>query len=113
MQIVHTIAEVREHVARARKEGKRVGFVPTMGFLHRGHLSLVEESKKYAGYQVMSIFVNPAQFGPAEDFSKYPRPFNEDCRLAAGRGCDIVFAPSATATVAGRTLSSLAYFFFA
>ena len=93
MQIVHTIAEVREHVARARKEGKRVGFVPTMGFLHRGHLSLVEESKKYAGYQVMSIFVNRIQFNDPKDFANYPKDLERDFELARGAGVDLIFVP--------------------
>jgi pantoate--beta-alanine ligase len=93
MQIVHTISEVRDNVARARKEGKRIGFVPTMGFLHRGHLSLVEESKKHARYQVMSIFVNRIQFNDPKDFANYPKDLERDFDLAREAGVDLIFVP--------------------
>ncbi len=93
MQVVHTISEVRDHVARARREGKRIGFVPTMGFLHRGHLSLVEESKRHAGYQVMSIFVNRIQFNDPKDFASYPKDLERDFDLARGAGVDLMFVP--------------------
>jgi pantoate--beta-alanine ligase len=93
MQIVHTINEVREHVARARKEGKKIGFVPTMGFLHRGHLTLVEESKKHARYQVMSIFVNRIQFNDPKDFTNYPKDLERDFDLARDAGVDLIFVP--------------------
>ena len=71
-----------------------MGFVPTMGALHRGHLSLLELAQKNSDLTVMSIFVNPAQFGPGEDLGRYPRNFDKDCALAQEAGCDIVFAPS-------------------
>ncbi len=93
MRIVHTTSEVRDNVARARKEGKRIGFVPTMGFLHRGHLSLVEESKKHAQYQVMSIFVNRIQFNDPKDFANYPKDLERDFELARGAGVDLIFVP--------------------
>lgn len=93
MQVVHTISEVRDHVARARKEGKRIGFVPTMGFLHRGHLSLVEESKRHTEYQVMSIFVNRIQFNDPKDFANYPKDLERDFDLARGAGVDLIFVP--------------------
>lgn len=93
MQVVHTIAEVREHVAGARMAGKLIGFVPTMGFLHEGHLSLVEESRKHTGYQVMSIFVNRIQFNDPKDFSNYPKDLERDFDLARGAGVDLVFVP--------------------
>ncbi|MBN1495318.1 MAG: pantoate--beta-alanine ligase [Spirochaetes bacterium] len=93
MHIVKTISEVRSHVAQARGEGKRIGFVPTMGYLHRGHLSLVEESKKYSEYQVMSIFVNRIQFNDPKDFSSYPIDLERDFDLARGAGVDLVFVP--------------------
>ncbi len=93
MQIAHTINEVRAHVAAARGTGRRIGFVPTMGYLHRGHLSLVEESKRHAGYQVMSIFVNRIQFNDPKDFDTYPIDLERDCALARDAGVDLVFIP--------------------
>lgn len=78
-----------------RKEGKRVGFVPTMGFLHEGHLSLVKKAKESADTVVVSIFVNPAQFAPNEDFTKYPRDEEKDKKLLQNEGVDCVFIPSA------------------
>ena len=95
MVIARTVAELRLAVADARKAGKTVGLVPTMGCLHAGHLALVDLACREATCCVVSIFVNPSQFGPKEDFSKYPRPFEEDCRLCEGRGVDIIFAPGA------------------
>ncbi len=76
-----------------RKAGKTVGLVPTMGALHRGHLSLIETARRRCDLVVTSIFVNPIQFGPLEDFSRYPRPFDKDCRAAEDAGCDVLFAP--------------------
>lgn len=77
-----------------RRSGKCVGFVPTMGNLHQGHLSLVKEAKRYCDVVVVSIFVNPTQFGENEDFASYPRTLDADCQLLADVDCDIVFAPS-------------------
>jgi len=91
---VSSIADTRVAIARARSEGARVGFVPTMGALHRGHLSLVERARHETDAIVMSIFVNPLQFGPTEDFNRYPRPLEEDARLASEAGADILFTPS-------------------
>ena len=93
MKVSTTIADARAAVARARAEGARIGFVPTMGALHAGHLSLVERSRREAEFTVMSIFVNPLQFGPAEDLSRYPRPVAEDERLASDAGVDLLFRP--------------------
>lgn len=93
MVIARTVAELRLAVVAARKAGKTIGFVPTMGCLHVGHLALVDLARREATCCVVSIFVNPSQFGPKEDFSKYPRPFEEDCRLCEARGVDIIFAP--------------------
>jgi len=95
MVIARTVAELRLAVAAARKAGKTIGLVPTMGCLHAGHLALVDLARREATCCVVSIFVNPSQFGPKEDFAKYPRPFEEDCRLCEGRGVDIIFAPGA------------------
>ena len=93
MHVAKTIQDVRDHVAAARRAGKRIGFVPTMGYLHEGHLSLVAESKKHTGYQVMSIFVNRIQFNDPKDFEKYPIDLDRDFSLAEGAGVDLVFVP--------------------
>lgn len=93
MLIVRTVDELRSAVAGLRRGGKTVGLVPTMGCLHAGHLALVDLARREAAACVVSIFVNPTQFGPKEDFARYPRPFDEDCRLCEGRGVDVVFAP--------------------
>jgi pantoate--beta-alanine ligase len=93
MRTVTTIADIRAAVSEARAASARVGFVPTMGALHAGHLSLVERSSREADLTVMSIFVNPLQFGPSEDLARYPRPVDEDNALARGAGVDILFRP--------------------
>jgi pantoate--beta-alanine ligase len=93
-KLVTTVAELREAVAAARRDGKRIGFVPTMGALHAGHLSLVRAAKAACDYVVASIYVNPIQFGPSEDFSKYPRTLAADLDLLADCATDIVFAPT-------------------
>jgi len=93
VKLVRTIPEVREEVRRARAGAQRVGLVPTMGHLHEGHLSLVDHCRQLADYVVMSIYVNPLQFGPGEDFEKYPRDLERDLAAAEGRGVDLVFAP--------------------
>ena len=89
MQIISTIAELRERLADERE----IAFVPTMGNLHEGHLQLVRQARKLGSCVVASIFVNPLQFGPAEDFGQYPRTLNEDCKKLEGLA-DVVFAPS-------------------
>jgi pantoate--beta-alanine ligase len=93
MEIVRRIREVREGVARARSRGEKIGFVPTMGYLHQGHLSLVDESKKRTEYQVMSIFVNRIQFNDPGDFSSYPKDLERDFDLARSAGVDMIFVP--------------------
>jgi pantoate--beta-alanine ligase len=97
MEVVHTIPELRAAVRRAREAGQSVGFVPTMGCLHEGHLSLVRRAKQEAGFVVVSIFVNPTQFGPHEDFSKYPRTLEDDRRGCEAAGASLVFAPATDA----------------
>ena len=86
---------MRAATRQARREGKRVGLVPTMGALHEGHLSLVRAARANSDYCVVSIFVNPLQFGPKEDLAKYPRPFDQDVKLLEAEKIDAVFAPSA------------------
>ena len=93
--VVRTRAEVREVVREARRAGRTVALVPTMGFLHEGHLSLLDQARAGADVVMMSIFVNPLQFGPAEDLDRYPRDLERDLELAATRGTDLVFAPGA------------------
>ena len=85
---------MRDWSERERRSGRRIALVPTMGFLHEGHLSLVRDAKKRAGRVVVSIFVNPTQFGPEEDFAAYPRDFERDCRLLEQEQIDIVFHPA-------------------
>jgi pantoate--beta-alanine ligase len=92
--ILHTIAEMRAACAQARRGGKRLGFVPTMGALHEGHVSLVRAARARCDAVAVSIFVNPTQFGLTEDFSKYPRSFERDCELLEAEGVDLLFAPS-------------------
>lgn len=94
MKIVHSIHEVREYVREQRLSGKTVGYVPTMGYLHQGHQSLIRAASEQCDVAVMSIFVNPLQFGPNEDFDRYPRDLERDARLAEEAGIDLIFAPS-------------------
>jgi len=90
-----TIAEVRKTVTDARQTGRHIGCVPTMGALHEGHASLVRRAKSFCDFVVVTIFVNPTQFGPKEDFAKYPRTLEADRELCRLAGADLVFAPSA------------------
>jgi pantoate--beta-alanine ligase len=94
MNIVERISEVREIIAEQRKKGLQIALVPTMGYLHQGHLSLVKQAKQEGTFVVMSIFVNPLQFGPTEDFSRYPRDLEHDAKLAREAGVDLIFHPS-------------------
>ena len=113
LPVVRTVAALRARVRAWRAAGERVGFAPTMGALHEGHLSLVRLAREHADRVVVSVFVNPTQFGPNEDFDAYPRSEARDAELLAGVGCDLLFAPgvaemyppgfSTTVTVAGVT----------
>lgn len=93
MLVVKTIKEVKEQVNLWKKEGLSIGFVPTMGFLHEGHGSLIEEAKRENDRVIVSIFVNPTQFGPNEDLDKYPKDLDGDTRLVTEKGGDLIFAP--------------------
>lgn len=94
MIIARTIEEVRKQIWEWKAAGETVGLCPTMGYLHEGHLSLVDASKKDNDRTVATIFVNPMQFGPTEDLAKYPRDFERDCAMLEERGTDMVFAPA-------------------
>jgi pantoate--beta-alanine ligase len=104
MLITHTIAETRAAIAHARAQGKRIGFVPTMGYLHEGHLRLIDIARQHSDFVVVSIFVNPTQFGPHEDFASYPRDFERDRKLCEARGADLIFAPEVSEMYPERSL---------
>ncbi|HVP13558.1 MAG TPA: pantoate--beta-alanine ligase [Phycisphaerae bacterium] len=91
--VVTTVKDIREAVRRARGQGRTIGFVPTMGALHRGHVSLIEASTKDRHWTVVSIYVNPTQFGPNEDFAKYPRTFDADRDACRSAGAELIFVP--------------------
>ena len=93
IQVTNTIRETRQAIAAARKQGKTIGFVPTMGALHDGHLELMRRAREECGFVVVSIFVNPTQFGPNEDFQRYPRDFDGDARKVESVGSDLIFNP--------------------
>ena len=95
MQVCKTIQEMRAACSAAKQSDQRLGLVPTMGALHEGHLSLIRAAKKQCDVVAASIFVNPTQFGPNEDFTKYPRSFERDCQLLEREGVDLLFAPAA------------------
>jgi len=90
--LAKTISETHERLATARKAGRTIGLVPTMGALHRGHARLIETARSECGYVAVSIFVNPLQFGPNEDYARYPRAFSADFELCGNSGADLVFA---------------------
>lgn len=94
MQVVTTVAAMREACEAARAGGARVGLVPTMGALHRGHASLVEQAARRAGFVAVTVFVNPTQFGPNEDLARYPRTLDADVEVARAAGAALVFAPT-------------------
>lgn len=94
MNIIGTVQEMQRYSEALRNSGKRVAFVPTMGYFHDGHLSLMREARKRGDCVVVSIYVNPTQFGPSEDLDKYPRNFERDRQLAEDAGADVIFFPS-------------------
>ncbi len=95
MEIIHTVEWMKQVSRQARDQGRVIGFVPTMGALHAGHLSLVEKARREASPVIASIFVNPKQFGPGEDYEKYPRAMESDAKMLREMGVDVLFAPSA------------------
>jgi pantoate--beta-alanine ligase len=94
MEILRTVDELRARARAERNKGKIIGIVPTMGALHEGHASLIRAAKSQCSFVVTTIFVNPTQFGPNEDYSRYPRTFDADCTLANAEGASVVFAPA-------------------
>jgi pantoate--beta-alanine ligase len=96
MDLIYKVSELKAAVEGARSQGKRIGFVPTMGALHEGHVSLVKRAMQETQFVVVSVFVNPLQFGEGEDFDKYPRALGVDANLLAEIGADVLFAPSAS-----------------
>jgi pantoate--beta-alanine ligase len=93
MRLTKTVDGLRAILGEERRAGKTIAFVPTMGWLHEGHLSLVDIAREHASFVVVSIFVNPLQFGPTEDYKKYPRDLERDASFASERGVDLIFAP--------------------
>jgi pantoate--beta-alanine ligase len=116
MKIITAVSDMQALAESLRKEGKRIGFVPTMGFLHEGHLSLMRKAREECDDVIVSIFVNPAQFGPNEDLDRYPRDSEGDRKKCGSAGVDVLFMPEAKemypeepaiyVTVPGRSISS-------
>src|SRR5438045_4200623 len=92
--ITTTVAETRQAIKAARAQSKTIGLVPTMGALHAGHASLIKAARAECGFVAVSIFVNPTQFGPREDLSRYPRPFTQDVQVCRAEGVDLIFHPA-------------------
>ncbi|MGB9678110.1 MAG: pantoate--beta-alanine ligase, partial [Candidatus Ratteibacteria bacterium] len=93
MEVIKKVEEVRRKIKEVKKRGKLVGFIPTMGYLHKGHISLIRRAREECGFVVVSIFVNPTQFGPEEDFDRYPRDFERDRKILEEEKIDLLFAP--------------------
>ena len=94
MEIIRTVRQLRAWSRAGRKEDKSIGLVPTMGALHAGHASLIRAARRRSDLVAVTIFVNPTQFGPHEDYARYPRTFEADCAMAQAQGADVIFAPS-------------------
>ena len=103
MQVIRSVKEMKTRSMDLRRDGKTIGFVPTMGFLHEGHLSLVDLIRKDCDILLLSIYVNPTQFGVGEDFDKYPRDTERDLELCRSRGVDLVFIPESSEIYAGNS----------
>src|SRR3954466_6566220 len=96
MKVITTIVELQEAIKTEKLAQKTIGFVPTMGYLHEGHMELLKSARQKNDIVVLSVFVNPLQFGPKEDLSSYPRDFDHDQKVAKEAGVDIIFYPSVT-----------------
>lgn len=107
MQVIKTVQEMQSYSLEQRARGRTVVLVPTMGYLHEGHASLLREGRKHADVLVMSLFVNPMQFGPQEDLAKYPRDFARDSRIAEEEGTDIIFFPGVDQMYPGKFRTSV------
>jgi pantoate--beta-alanine ligase len=107
MRVISSIKDMQGMAEELRLGGKRVGVVPTMGFLHDGHLSLIRAAREKCDVVIVTIFVNPTQFGPSEDFERYPRDLEHDRRLAENSGCDILFTPETSEMYPERHLTSV------
>ena len=94
MQVIKQIEQLKQVVRDAKRQGKTVGLVPTMGYLHEGHLTLMRRARQEQGLVIATLFVNPLQFGPQEDYADYPRDLARDCELAESTGIDVLFAPA-------------------
>ena len=94
MQVIKQIEQLKQVVRDAKRQGKTVGLVPTMGYLHEGHLSLMRRARQEQGFVIATLFVNPLQFGPQEDYADYPRDLARECELAESTGIDVLFAPA-------------------
>ncbi|NLG86753.1 MAG: pantoate--beta-alanine ligase [Firmicutes bacterium] len=105
MELLKTVSETRQFVASQKEEKRSIGLVPTMGYLHQGHLSLIHTAREQNDTVVVSIFVNPTQFGPQEDLDRYPRDLEKDCRLCTQAGVDAIFMPTANEMYPGRFLT--------
>jgi pantoate--beta-alanine ligase len=108
VRTVRTVAELRELLAPERRAGREIGLVPTMGFFHEGHLSLMRRARSDCDVVVVSLFVNPAQFGPGEDLEAYPRDEARDAELAEAEGVDVLFAPAAEEVYPGGFVTTVA-----
>jgi len=104
MQVITTVAGLRSWSREQRAAGRSVGLVPTMGALHAGHISLVTAAQAGCDSVAVSIFVNPTQFGPNEDFSLYPRTFDPDCKMLSEAGVNVVFAPTPAEILPSRSI---------
>lgn len=93
MRVINSPAELKQYAADQKKAGKTIGLVPTMGYLHRGHQSLIEKSSSQNDVTIVSVFVNPTQFGPGEDLATYPRDLKRDMKAAEEAGADLIFHP--------------------
>lgn len=104
MKQITDISQLKEIITQYQSEGKTIGFVPTMGFLHEGHLTLADKARQENDAVVMSIFVNPTQFGPGEDFEAYPRDLERDAAHAENIGVDILFTPDVSDMYPGEKM---------